>query len=139
MEKIWFSGKSIFCGAKKTVLTETNIENVKNNIKEFKSVRKLSNKTGIHYSAVHKILRKQLKLHPYKVQLVQNLTKNAEIQRKFFCETMLQKIENDPEYINNIWFTDESHFHLTGFCNKQTMRIWGTEKPNEVIEKRPIP
>ncbi len=120
----------------KAVLTETNIENVKNNIKEFKIVTKLSNNTGIHCSAIHKILLKQLKLFSYKVQLVQLLAKIAQIQRKFFCESMLQKIENDLEYINNIWFTNESRFHLTGFCNKQTMRIWGTEKPNEVIEKK---
>jgi hypothetical protein len=39
----------------------------------------------------------------------------------------------------NIWFADESHFHLTGFCNKQTMKIWVTEKPNEVIKKGPFP
>jgi len=125
-----------FVERKKTVLTPTNIENVKTNIKQFKSVRKLSNKTAIPKTSVHRILRKELKLFPYKVQLEQHLTKNAEILRKKFCEIMLEKIKIDPEFINNIWFTDESHFHLTGFVNKQTMRIWGTERPDEVIQKK---
>ncbi len=51
---------------------------------------------------------------------------------------MLEKIKIDAEFINNIWFTDESHFHLIGFVNKQTMRIWGAEKLNEVTQKRLI-
>jgi len=42
--------------------------------------------------------------------------------------------------LDNIWFTDESHFHLDGYVNKQNMRIWGSENPNVVLEKsaRPI-
>ncbi len=48
---------------------------------------------------------------------------------------MLKKIESDPEFLNNIWFTDESHFHLNCYVNKQNMRIWGSENPNLVIEK----
>ncbi|GFT19222.1 uncharacterized protein TNCV_303401 [Trichonephila clavipes] len=28
-----------------------------------------------------------------------------------------------------IWFTDEAHFHLNGFVNKQNWRFWGSENP----------
>jgi len=103
---------------KKTVLTPVNIENVKNNIKEFPSVRKLENKTEIKRESVRRILKKELKYFPYKVQIGQSLSKPLELKRVQFCEKMLEKLETDPNYINKIWFTDESHFYLNGYVNK---------------------
>ena len=32
-------------------------------------------------------------------------------------------------------FSDEAHFDLGGYVNKQNCRIWGTENPHEYIEK----
>ncbi len=119
---------------KKSVLTEVNIENVKNNIKEFPSVRKLEVKTGINRGSVHNILKNELNYFPYKVQIGQTLTKDSEKKRVEFCEKMLKRLETDPDFIHKIWFTDESHFYLNGFVNKQNMRIWGTEKPDAVVE-----
>ena len=34
-----------------------------------------------------------------------------------------------------IIFSDESHFDLGGYVNKQNYRIWGTENPHAYIEK----
>ena len=34
-----------------------------------------------------------------------------------------------------IIFSDEAHFDLGGYLNKQNCRIWGTENPHEYIEK----
>ena len=31
--------------------------------------------------------------------------------------------------------TDEAHFHLNGFVNKQNLRYWGVENPRIVNEK----
>ena len=36
---------------------------------------------------------------------------------------------------NGIIFTDEAHFDLGGYVNKQNCRIWGTENPHAHIEK----
>ena len=35
-----------------------------------------------------------------------------------------------------IIFSDEAHFDLGGYANKQNCRIWGTENPYAYIEKR---
>ncbi len=78
---------------------------------------------------MRRILKKESKYFPYKVQISQSLSKPSELKRVQFCEKMLEKLETDPNYINKIWFTDESHFYLNGYVNKQNMRIWGTEKP----------
>ena len=34
----------------------------------------------------------------------------------------------------NIIFSDEGHFDLGGYVNKQNCRIWGTENPHAYIE-----
>ena len=31
--------------------------------------------------------------------------------------------------------SDEAHFHLGGYVNKQNCRIWGSENPKMIIEK----
>ncbi len=70
---------------------------------------------------------------------MQKLPENSIQQRLEFCNKMLQKIELNPNFLNKIWFTDESHFHIDGHCNKQNMRIWGTEKPETYVEKSAHP
>jgi hypothetical protein len=41
--------------------------------------------------------------------------------------------------LNDIWFSDESHFRINGYVNKQNMRIWGTQKPEVYVEKSGYP
>lgn len=36
-----------------------------------------------------------------------------------------------------IWFSDEAHFTLNRYVNKQNMRFWGTSKP-DFYEERPL-
>ena len=40
-----------------------------------------------------------------------------------------------PILVNKIIFSDEAHFDLDGYLNKQNYRIWGTENPHVHIEK----
>ena len=44
----------------------------------------------------------------------------------------LQKM---PILAKKIIFSDEAHFDLGGYVNKQNCRIWGTENPHAYIEK----
>ena len=38
-------------------------------------------------------------------------------------------------FVKKIIFSDEAHFDLGGYVNKQNCRIWGTENPHAYIEK----
>jgi hypothetical protein len=35
---------------------------------------------------------------------------------------------------NNVWFSDEAHFHLDGMVNKQKMWFWASENPRVIHE-----
>jgi len=41
----------------------------------------------------------------------------------------------DEHFYRKIIFSDEAHFHLGGYVNKQNCRIWGSENPHVIMEK----
>ena len=43
--------------------------------------------------------------------------------------------ENEPEFHRKIIMSEEAHFYLEGYVNKQNCRIWGSESPKMIIEK----
>ena len=43
--------------------------------------------------------------------------------------------ENEPEFHQKIIMSDEAHFHLGGYLNKQDCRIWGSENLKMIMEK----
>ncbi|CAH1989820.1 unnamed protein product [Acanthoscelides obtectus] len=77
------------------------------------------------------MLRKDLRLHAYKIQLVQELKDNDAIQRLNFANEMLNRFSS----LNNVLFSDEAHFHLNGHVNKQNCRYWSPENPRRKHQK----
>ena len=78
-------------------------------------------------------MRHDLNLWSYKIQDQQQI-KEVDVTRRFeFTNLMLEKIDLGIININNIWFSDEAHFHLNGYVNKQNWRHWGTENPHLAI------
>jgi len=39
---------------------------------------------------------------------------------------------DDADFVSKIIFSDEAHFHMSGFVNKQNSRLWGTENPQQI-------
>lgn len=99
------------------------------------SIRHRSQQLDITRSSMQRILTKDLHLHAYKVQLTQELKPRDHLQRLTFANWILDKKENDADFRNKIIFSDEAHFHLGGFVNKQNCRIWGHENPRVIHEK----
>ena len=48
---------------------------------------------------------------------------------------MLDLIGEDEDLVNDIWVTDEAHFHVSGFVNKRNFRYWSQAKPRALHEK----
>ncbi len=51
-----------------------------------------------------------------------------------FAEEFGAQLAEKPSMLNEIWFTDECHFWLNGFVNKQNMRLWSDENPHAIHE-----
>jgi hypothetical protein len=100
-----------------------------------RSVRRLSAENRVPRSSVHRILRRDLKKYPYKIQIKQKIKTADRRARQEFCNWISKEIDQKSSFLNNIWFSDEAHFHLSGHVNKQNMRFWGTQNPHEIEEK----
>ena len=50
-------------------------------------------------------------------------------------EKLLEKINEDASFLENLVFSDESTFYLNGCVNIHNCRIWGKEPPKEKLDK----
>lgn len=69
------------------------------------------------------------------MQMVHALNARDYPNRVAFCEHMQRLLESDPRLIENLWMSDEAHFHLSGYVNKQNFRYWAAANPQELHEK----
>lgn len=98
------------------------------------SIRRRSQQLGLSYATTWRILRKDLGLKAYKIQLVQDLKPTDLPSRHRFSVWALEMFEEDPLFSTKILFSDEAHFWLNGYVNKQNCRIWDEEQPEEIQE-----
>ena len=122
-------------GGNRTVRTPENIDRVRDAALRSpnRSVRLRASNLNLSQSTVRRILKEDLKFHPYKLVITQQLLEGDYNQRKLFCEQM-QLVFNDNDNIT-LFTSDEAHFHLNGFVNRQNFRYWAAENPKELHEK----
>jgi len=59
--------------------------------------------------------------------LVHELNEDDFDRRVEFCENMMARIDNNPNFHFNIVFSDESTFQLDGTLNRHNCRYWDNE------------
>lgn len=125
----WSSGK---CWPTQTVVTPENVTTVSGIIQQNprKSNWRIAAETGLKHSSMQKILKNSLHMFPFKIQSHQAIPIRAVWQRADFANQILTMIDNEGFDVGCIWFTDEAHFHLNGFMNKQNWRFWGSKNPH---------
>ena len=123
-------------GPTPSVATDENIERVMVSVAENPrlSLRARSSILGITKSTLQVIMRKKLKFHPYKIQIVQDLKDSDFPLRKTYAEVMLLRFGTATR-MGNIFFSDEAHFHLGGYVNKQNFRYWDVHNPREMHQE----
>ncbi|GFV47465.1 DUF4817 domain-containing protein [Trichonephila clavipes] len=87
------------------------------------SIRHRAQELDLCPSTLWEILRKDLDLRAYKIQLVQELKPNDHQARRRFVEWAQNEIAVVPDFHKRILFSDEAHFWLNGYVNKQNCRI----------------
>lgn len=118
----------------------TNEENSLNVLLSFTenphdSIRRVSQEHNISKSSVHNIL-KTAKFHPFKVHLVHKLNEDDFDRRVEFCEDMMARIVENPNFPSNIAFSDEATFQLDGSLNRHNCRYWAQENPHWMREDK---
>lgn len=116
-----------------------NIATVRESVAENQgtSIRHRSQELNISRSTMQRILVKDLHLHAYKVQLVQEIKPSDHAQRREFADWVLEHHQINADFSKKIIFSDEAHFQLDGYVNKHNCRVWGAENPR-VILKQPM-
>lgn len=79
--------------------------------------RRIAAYVGITHPTVLRIIREE-GLRPYKVQVVQELRPGDLRVRKQFCRWMLGKLRRNPDFLENVLFTDEFSFSSTSILNR---------------------
>ena len=98
------------------------------------SIRKAAAITDIPKSTVHKALRQNLQMKPYKIFYAQQLFDDDKMARISMCNVLHQLIDSDERFLSGLCFSDEATFNLRGSVNRHNCVIWGTEKPYSLTE-----
>ena len=84
-----------------------------------KSIRVALNELAIPRTTVHKVLHKRLRLHTNKLQIVQALKPNDSPRRAAFAEEILQRIDDDNDYLKCVVFSEKRLFMYCIWENQQ--------------------
>jgi len=101
------------------------------------SIPRRSKELGISQTALWRILHKDLGLHPNRIKLTQELKPHDHLKRRNFCDWAMQNFEENKQFHQKIIFSDEAHFWLNGFVNKQNMRFWSATNTH-VLQGTPL-
>jgi len=111
-----------------------NIAAVRKSVRENprRSIFRRLQELGLSTISTWRILRRDLGLHSYKLQLTQELKINDHRQHRVFADWVLEQLEVNPNFAKQIIFSDETHFWMNRYVNKQNCRIWDDTNPREV-------
>ncbi|CAF4656865.1 unnamed protein product [Rotaria sp. Silwood2] len=97
------------------------------------STRQMSTDLNISRTSVRRIY-KSMGFKPYIPRLVHELNEDDFDRRIEYCETFLSLLENEPNLIHRVIWSDEAVFKLNGHINRHNSVYWATQNPNVTIE-----
>ena len=124
-------------GPHKTVRTPENRQRVLVALQQSpqRSVRRHARTLGMSRTSLRRIVKSDLKFHPYKLQVCQELRPVDRQNRVQFCTAFLERLQQDETILSALAMTDEANFHLSGFVNKQNLRYYAERNPQLLHEK----
>ena len=130
-------GQKSTSGRKLTARSLENVDTVRDSVGRSpkKSLRRRSQELGLSRSSVHRILKNDLQLYPPRIQIKQTLTQNDMAKSVEMCQWFESKIEENLDFLQNVWFSDEAHFSLSGHVNNKNSVFWGSQAPDEVLQR----
>lgn len=126
-------------GRPRSSRTAENIAAVAQDVEEDPgtSTRRRATQLGINRRSLRRILVKDLKMFPYKVQTVHQLLDVDRQTRVIYANAILNLNREENDFSSKIIMSDEAHFHLSGHVNTQNCRYWGTVNPR-ITHEQPL-
>ena len=100
-----------------------------------KSTRRASLKLSISQTSIRRIL-KSIGLKPYRPRLIHGLLEDDPDRRLQFSEIMLNELEENPVILDNIVWSDEASFKLSGHINRHNCVYWYGENMHLTLEQQ---
>jgi hypothetical protein len=98
-----------------------------------RSARKHAMALGISSRSLRRILHADLKLHPYKIMLAQELSERGNANHTAISAEILEQVPAAAVLLSS----DEAHFHISGAVNKQNFCYWA-ERNRRELQERPL-
>ena len=117
--------------------TERNINVVRKSVgwSPKKLLQRRSQELGISREFLRRVLKSDLHLYPYQIQIKQKLTEADMAKHVAMCECFCDTIKDNPYFLDHVWFSDEVHFLLSGHVNSKNNIYWGTAPPKEILQR----
>ena len=127
----------------RTVVTEENKERFESRIvsNPRASITSSGNILGISKKSSQRIV-KELGYSKFKLRQCQHLPMNSWKRRLEACKRFSDKMNSDPEWLENVWFSDEKHFTIDHTFNHHNDGFLSKAKPSledVKVEKKPYP
>ena len=116
-----------------TVRSPENIQRVRIALERSprRSVQRHSQLLNLLDRSVQRILHLDLHFHPYKLQIIEELTATHKALRIRCCQQMVHTHANLGRFI----ISDEAIFSLNGSVNKQKCQYWAPTNPRQLHER----
>ena len=122
------NGRPSISDAKKTQIKQLFHDNPK------RSLRDVASEVHVHHTTVWALVRKELKMFPYRLQIAPQLSDADKTNRLAFAHLIKQKLQENPDFLKRIVYSDECSFSLGGAVKKQKVGVWGTKRPDIVYQ-----
>ncbi|KAG8239386.1 hypothetical protein J437_LFUL015660 [Ladona fulva] len=66
--------------------------------------------------------------------MLQKLKPSDKVKQLDFCSKILEQLAVNDMFLDKLVFSYEATFNLSGQVNRQNIRIWGSENPQESFE-----
>jgi hypothetical protein len=93
------------------------------------STRKVAREVGVSHHKVHKVL-KENDLYPFHLTKVQDLKPQDFDARLHFCDTILRRHCENPNFLRAVLWTDESLFTRDGVFNTHNSHYYDVSNPH---------
>lgn len=95
------------------------------------SIRRASRQINVPSTTIFRTL-KNSHYKAYHLRPVQALHPGDQDRRMQFCRILNEKLQQDPDFLKKIIWSDESCFTRRGVVNYHNLRVWATENPRTV-------